>query len=237
MTTFGQFALRTTDADAARDFYARILGRDRAEIWPLHEQALARGAKPHWLGHLGVQDAERAAAAFVERGATRLGPARPTRDGGEAVVLRDPGGAVLAVATRPNENPGPGAEVVWHLLHTSNVARSTKDYAELFGWEFTGRVDLGAPGLFHPFAWHVGGGNVGAMVDIAGRPSVHPHWLFFFAVDALDLAIAAMRASGGVALEPATLPNGQRVCVCDDPQGAAFALCERRHPAYGRCES
>src|SRR5882672_3356246 len=97
MAKFCRFDLRTTDADAARVFYARILGHDRAVIWPLHEQALARGARPHWLGQIGVEDAERVAASFVERGATQLGPTRPTPDGGEAVVLRDPGGALVAV--------------------------------------------------------------------------------------------------------------------------------------------
>jgi len=34
----------------------------------------------------------------------------------------------------------------------------------------------------------------------------------------------AVRAAGGLVLDPVTLPNGDRVAVCDDPQGAAFAL-------------
>src|SRR5258706_9882284 len=113
MTKFFRFDLRTTDADAARAFYAKILGHDRAVIWPLHEQALARGARPHWLGYLGVADVERATAELVERGAMRLGPTLPTGDGGQAVVLRDPGGAVVAVA-RPPANVEAGVKVVWH---------------------------------------------------------------------------------------------------------------------------
>jgi predicted enzyme related to lactoylglutathione lyase len=227
MTKFCRFDLRTTDAAGARDFYARILGHDRSVIWPLHEQALARGAQPHWLGTLGVADAERAATGFVERGATRLGPTPPTGDAGQGVVLRDPGGALLAVATPPRENTETG--VVWHVLNTNNAVQATTNYVEQFGWKPTDRIDLEAHGTFQQFAWHTGGESVGAIGDIAGRPGVHPHWLFFFEVDALDPSIAAVRAAGGSLIEPSTLPNGQRVCVCHDPQGAEFALWEGRH--------
>jgi hypothetical protein len=226
MIKFCRIELRTTDAGGARDFYAKILGHDRSVIWPLHEQALARGAPPHWLGTLGVEDAERAAEAFVERGAARLGPTFPTSDGGQAVILRDSGGAVLAVATRPRGNTETG--VVWHVLNTNNASQATTNYVEQFGWKATDRIDLGAHGIFQQFAWHAGGESVGAIGDIAGRPGVHPHWLFFFEVDALDRSIAAVRAAGGSWVEPSTLPNGQRVCVCHDPQGAEFALREGR---------
>jgi hypothetical protein len=65
---------------------------------------------------------------------------------------------------------------------------------------------------------------VGAIGDIAGRPGVHAHCLFFFEVDAIEAA----RATGRVVLDPLVLPNGKRICVCDNPQGAAFALRERR---------
>ncbi len=104
----------------------------------------------------------------------------------------------------------------------------TSNYSELFGWELSDRVDLGARGVFQQFAWRAGGASVGAIADIAARPGVHAHWIFFFELDALGPAIAATRAAGGVVLDPIGLPSGERVCVCDDPQGAAFALRERR---------
>jgi len=228
MNKLSRFAMRTTDADAARDFYATILGHRRAEIWPLHEQALARGARPHWLGHLEVDDAERAGAAFIERGAMQLGPTLSTADGGRTVVLRDPGGAVLALATHLEPRAGASAEVVWQVLNTNDAARAARNYAELFGWEMLGRVDLGGRGVFQQFAWHVGGGSVGAIGDVAARPGVHPHWLFFFEVDALDQSLAKVRDADGVVVEASALPSGQRYAVCDDPQGAAFGLWERR---------
>jgi predicted enzyme related to lactoylglutathione lyase len=228
MTKFCRFELRTTDAEASREFYRRILGHDRAVIWPLHEQALARGARPHWLGYVGVEDVERATAAFVELGAMQLGPAPPTVEGGRAAVLRDPGGAVVALATRPPANVKTSIEVSWHVLNTNHVTRATAHYHDLFGWAVSDRVELGPGVAFQQFAWHAGGVSVGVFADIAGRAGVHPHWLFFFEVDALDSAIAATRAAGGLVLDPFVAPSGERVCVCDDPQGAAFGLQQRR---------
>ena len=226
MTTFCRFDLRTTDAERARAFYARLLGHDRARIWPLHEQAIARGARPHWLGHLEVEDAERTAAAFVERGAVRFGPTMALRDGGQAVVLRDPGGAVVAVSS--GLAAAPGVDVVLHVLNTSDAARAMVNYRDLFGWAHVDRVDI-EPGLtIERFAWQAGGASVGAIADVAGRPGVHPHWLFFFDVPALDPAMAFIREAGGLVLEPTVLPDGRRACVCDDPQGATFALRSER---------
>ncbi|MGA3121827.1 MAG: VOC family protein [Polyangiaceae bacterium] len=230
-TKFCRFELRTTDAEAARAFYANILGHDRAVIWTLHEQARARGAPPHWLGTLGTTDVEGATAAFVDRGAMQLAPMRPTGDGGRTVILRDPGGAVVALATPPPAHAQPRIDVAWHVLHTNDVARATANYQEIFGWRLTDRTELGAHGAFQQFAWDSHGVSVGAIADVAARPGIHPHWLFFFEVDDLQTAIAATRATGGVATDPIVLPSGERLGVCDDPQGAAFALRERRRAA------
>ena len=227
MTKFCRYDLRTTtDVAGARKFYSTVLGHDRAPIWPLHENAIARGAKPHWLGRIGVADVEQTAAAFVERGAERFGPIGPTPDGGIGTNLRDPGGAVLSIGTPPKTELDLG--VVWHVLNTTDVSRAAKDYRELFGWQFGPAVDLGADGRFRMFSWQTGGASVGSISDLANHPGIHPHWLFFFEVDALDAKLDFIRAAGGKAFEPVSLRTGERLCVCDDPQGAAFGLRERR---------
>ena len=228
MTSFCRFELRTTDVDAARAFYAQVLGHDRATVWQLHEQALARGARPHWLGHVGVDDVEGAAKAVVERGAERLGPTRATSYGGEAAVLRDPGGAILAAATAPPAEIGPGVEVGFHVLNTPDVTRSAATYRDLFAWAIADEATEGSDhGPFHLFAWSPGGTNVGAFASTRGRPEVHPQWLFFFAVDDVEAAASAARAAGGLVLAPVVSPSGERLYVCDDPQGGAFRLCAR----------
>jgi uncharacterized protein len=229
MTRFFQVQLRTLDVDTARAFYRSVLGWDPANAVPLHEQAIARGARPHWLGFLDVGDVDRKAASFAERGAIALGPKWVNPEGLEAAVMRDPGGAVVALAKPPAEATkarAPTPDVAWYLLHTPDVARARVNYAELFGWEFGAPQDLGPHGVFHPFAWEPGGARVGSLTDTSARAGVHPYWLFHFrlAAAALDPAMETIRAAGGVVVESVVLPTGERVAVCDDPQGAAFAL-------------
>jgi uncharacterized protein len=217
-----RFVLRTTDAPAARTFYSSLLGHDRLSIVPLHEQALARGARPHWLGQVEVDDVETFVRAFVEHGAEALSPVGTFPDGRRFAVLRDPGGAIVGLTS-----PGPHDEtrtIVWHQLNTNDRARVEKAYTTVFGWHLTQLVTHPEHGDFQQFTWPGGGDDVGAIFDIQGRPGRHAHWLFHLRVDDLDRAVATVREAGGVALGPFPLSNGERVAVCDDPQSAAFAL-------------
>ncbi len=219
--------LRTTDIDGARSFYARVLGTDAVVIAPLPPQAVARGARPHWLGYIDVPDLDRALAAFVARGATPLGPRAQTAEGLDFAVIRDPGGAVIALSTQPPGGAQRAPEVVWHQLNTADVSRAKRDYAELFGWRCDAPAREPSAGVVnHPFSWERAGAPAGAMADIAGRPGVHAHWLFHFAVPSLDRALESVREWGGLTLPVIELANGRRVAVCDDAQGAAFALIE-----------
>jgi predicted enzyme related to lactoylglutathione lyase len=226
MGSFWHYELRTTDATAARDFYRSVLGHERAVVWPLHEEALARGAKPHWLGNLGVAEPELAVRRFMEAGAVPLGPTRDRPDGGRISVLRDPGGAIFAVTSRPAASAEPTVHVAFHALSTSHLERAAALYADVFGWEVQQKVETGPVGSYRPFAWEAGAENVGVMSDVEGRPGVHPHWLFFFQVPSLDSAMSRAQSLGGALLAPVTLASGARCCVGDDPQGAAFGLWE-----------
>jgi len=225
MTPFFQITLRTNDVAAARAFYGALLGSAPLDIVQLHEQAVARGARPHWLGFIDVGDVDRAAAGFVESGAVPLAPKWVNPQGLEAAVMRDPGGAIVALA-----KPAPGAEPNWsarvgsQVLHTADVQRARQNYAELFGWDFQPTFAVENLGEVHPFAYAPGEPVAGAMVDIGARPGLHPHWLFHFRVPDVAAAMEVVRTSGGSVLGPFSLRNGATVAVCDDPQGAAFAL-------------
>src|SRR6185436_18530118 len=95
LSPFFQVTLRTLDAAAAKAFYASVFGAGvELDIVPLHEQAIARGAKPHWLGFIDVGEVDRAAVFFSQRGSTAYGPKWINPIGLEAAVLRDPGGAM-----------------------------------------------------------------------------------------------------------------------------------------------
>jgi hypothetical protein len=225
--------LRTRDVEAARAFYAAVLRGSAFHVVQLHEEAVARGARPHWLGFLDVGDVDRAAAAFVQRGATQLGPKWVNPEGLEAAIVRDPGGALIALAKQPDRARaetagarGADAHVIWHELNTVDVERAKANYKELFGWEFKEPFALEGVGVLQSFAWEHGGEPVGSMCDIAGRRGVHPHWLFHLRVAAFEPAANAVREAGGVVVASVTLPSGDRVAICDDPQGAAFAIRE-----------
>lgn len=226
MAAFCRFELRTTDVPAARAFYGALLGHDRSRIVQLPEAAAQRGAPAHWLAQLGVADVELAVATFVAHGATRLGPTRVTDDG-EVAIVRDPGGAVVAIA---NATAAPSPEVVGYHLDANDLAAAAAAYRASFGWHIGEPTMIPRIGACHPFAWHDGGRAVGSVASTVGRPGVHAHWLLHFAVPALEPAVARVRAAGGLVIE--ALANGERIAVCDDPQGAAFALCER--PVAGR---
>jgi predicted enzyme related to lactoylglutathione lyase len=219
---FVRYALRTTDAPAARAFYDAVLGARHHEIVPLHEEAIARGAPSHWLGCLGVDDVERVATAFAARGATRLGPTQTTPRGTLGVV-RDPGGAVVGLFHGPAVAP---EDITWRLLHTNDLSRAQAGYEALFGWTRGATHDLGEHGVLNDFSFTAGEPAAGAMLSIAGRPGRHAHWLFHFRVDVFDAAVAEVRARGGLVVGVFHPPDGRRVAVCDDPQKAAFALRE-----------
>lgn len=217
MTTprFVRYTLRTLDVAAAAAFYEAVLGTHDHPIVPLHEQARARGARPHWLGRVGGGDPatiERAVVSLEAAGAQRLGP-HP--DGG--VVLRDPGGALLAVGGAP----APITRAVgWSVLRAPEPAAAAAHYGAAFGWIADGAFEI--DGVTHR-SWAAGVGEppFGSLAALSA--GVHPQWLHFFAVPQLDVAIDAVRGRGGVALDTIDR-GGRRFVVCDDPQGAAFGL-------------
>lgn len=224
MGAFVQVTLRTTDVAAAKQFYAAVLGADQPlDIVPLHEQALAKGAKPHWLGFIEVPDVDAATTAQLARGGMPLGPKWVNPEGLEAAVMRDAGGAVVAFCKPKTKRPTP---IVWHLLNTPDVDAAKAAYQAIAGWSFGEEVNLGEHGTSHTFSW-TGAEPVGGVMSTKGRSNVHPHWLFHFATNDLDASVAAVRAGKGLVVGPFTLPSGARVAVCDDAQGAAFALLSR----------
>ncbi|MDB4927720.1 MAG: hypothetical protein JWM10_204 [Myxococcaceae bacterium] len=232
---FCRYALRTTDLPAARAFYAEAIGLalpdgaaegSALEAWPLHERARARGAPPHWLGQIAVDDVDATVGRLLALGSEALSPTLRGSDGASYATLRDPFGAVIGVrASAGGAGDGP---VVWHQLHTSDADGAWALYRELFGWARTETVDVPEPvGGYRLFAWNEAGASVGAMGNTARWPGVHPHWLFCLPVADLDAAAARVRALGGTAREPVALPGGTRLAACEDPQGAAFGLAQR----------
>lgn len=224
MTMFTRLTLRTTDVPAAREFYAPLLAPKAVEIGAVEIEALpaparARGAPAHWLAHVAV-------AALDPGDAPVLGP--PTV---ERCVVRDPGGAVVALTTRAGSVPA--GVIAWAELHSLDRAAAWAWYAARTPWVAGPAEDPGAGfGAYATLAPAAGAPLAGALLDSAARlPGIHPHWLLYFAVDDLDAALAAACARGARQGPPVRAlgvgPAALRVVACDDPQGAAFGLAGR----------
>ncbi|MEZ4417945.1 MAG: VOC family protein [Gemmatimonadota bacterium] len=229
VSRFCRYDLRTTDVEAARAFYQAVFG---PSFWsgtvrsvPLPEAAAARGAPPHWLGHISTADPEGVATRIVELGGIRLGPVRHDPDGTSHAPVRDPFGAVLAIGqAHSSSTPNP---VAWHLLHSTDERQASEVYADLFGWTLGESEDLAQLGLRHrPFTWDPPTGPVGGFTDAARQSHIHTQWLYCFRVGDLERAASQVLAEGGTVLEPSRTPLGVRVAGCEDAQGAAFALME-----------
>ncbi|MEZ4428745.1 MAG: hypothetical protein R3A51_13765 [Nannocystaceae bacterium] len=207
---FTRIVHRAHDVDAARAFYAAVLGEEPAaqlEVVLVPKAAAARGAPAHWLGAIGVDDVDDALAQLCARGATQLGP-RCDDGRGVFVTVRDGGGALLALTSTATAS---GPAVAWSHLDARDAAATFAGYAAIFGWRTTGRLDLGPAGEVTRFAWRAGGPSVGSYADVAARPGVHPQWLFHLPVSSLHAAQATVRARGGVVLADVTTPGG-RAC-------------------------
>lgn len=227
MNRFCHYELRTTDVDAARAFYGDLLGArfwdDSISVGELPAQAAARGAPPHWLGHIGVDDVAGTLLRFVQSGATQLGPTARTGNHAAQAILRDPFGAIVALTF---SNPVPSADrVAWHLLSARDEALAFAIYAELFGWTSVRALDLGPErGRHVTFTWDGATEAVGSTSNVARLPHVHPQWLFFFPTENLDESLARVRRGGGLTRPVVVTADGHLVAPCDDPQGAAFGL-------------
>lgn len=93
-------------------------------------------------------------------------------------------------------------------------SETSKFFAELFDWTFTG---MGKPGE----GWFKTPTISAGLHANDPAPSITP----YFRVDDLQTAIEKIRALGGVADEPGPEePSFGQFCNCKDPQGIKFGL-------------
>ncbi len=189
-------------------------------------------APPSWLGYLGVKDVDAVAKRVEERGGKICRAPFDIPNAGRMAVFADPWGAVFAAHQSLQDAPQPGEPAVgnisWNELATDDAVGALAWYGELFGWGKAGEHDMGPLGIYRLF---VDGGDapfpVGGIFD---RPAEMPvAWLYYVLVLDLDGKLAKVTALGGKVLHgPADVPGGDRIAQCLDPQGAAFAMHERK---------
>ncbi|WP_217144135.1 VOC family protein [Streptomyces sp. AC627_RSS907] len=232
--------LGTSDLDAAERFYTRLFGwrpetdprqQDRgytivrlgdaavAALAPLNRQA----GPVEWNVAFAVRDADAAVRQVTAAGGEV--PQGPTDvyDSGRFVVAVDPTGAVFHLwQGRSFRGAGlfnaPGS-LGWVELLTREPDRAADFYTTVFGWSVSASER-------YP-RWGIDGADFGGMVTMDDKfpHEVPAHWLPYFAVTDVDTAAADATEGGGtVLMVPTSVPDGPRLAVLRDPQGAMFGV-------------
>jgi uncharacterized protein len=232
--TFSWVELVTSDADAAKAFYAAVFGWDYLDNpigdGMVYSTALVDGRAagalfasaeqpPHWNCYVTVESVDEATHRAGELGATVMAEPFDVMDVGRMSVIADPTGAALSLwearrhigAAVVNQ---PGA-LTWNDLITPDPDAAARFYGELFGWTFLDIPDSGGYRVIRN-----GERSNGGMTSREGAP---PSWLPYFGHEDVGALHARVAELGGRALtEPVAVPSG-RFALFADPQGAVFA--------------
>ncbi|MGE0179532.1 MAG: VOC family protein [Sphingomonas sp.] len=249
------YELLTSDLDAAIDFYSHVVGWTAADHensastgfryaifsasgrsigggMALTDDMRAAGARPGWLGYVGVADVDAKAAQIEQAGGTLHVPPTDIPNVGRFALATDPGGAALYVMTpQPADGTTPQAELAptapglisWHELYASQGDEAAFGYySGLFGWETFEVMDMGPMGYYRIFG--ADGVQLGGMMM---KPDAMPGsaWGYYINVDGIDAAVERVNARGGqVLMGPHEVPGGSWIIQGMDPQGANFSL-------------
>ncbi|WP_309662382.1 VOC family protein [Sphingomonas sp.] len=248
------YELITPDAVAAKTFYDAVVGWTiepqpsgemdyrmitRADggnaggVMRLTDEMRGHGARPIWLGYVGVDDVDASVASIETAGGKALMPAFDIPDVGRIVMVTDPQGTPFYVMTPtpPADRPASVSDVFdpvkaqhvrWNELATADQDAAVQFYTSHFGWAQEGGMDMGEMGQY--LFVQQNGVGIGAIMR---KPPQLPVslWTYYFGVDDIDRAQAAVTAGGGQILHgPMEIPGGEFSLNGLDPQGASFGL-------------
>ncbi|UUU20047.1 VOC family protein [Streptomyces sp. DSM 40750] len=232
--------LGTSDLEAAKRFYTELFGW-RPETDPRQEAGgysvahlgdaavaaltpLYQESQPvAWNVSFAVRDADAAARAVRAAGGSVVLEPMDVFDIGRFAVALDPGGAAFQL-WQARTFPGaglfnaPGA-LGWVELLTRAPDQAEAFYTTVFGWSVNASEQY--------TQWGIEGADFGGMITMDEKfpHEVPSHWLPYFAVeDVDDTARIATEAGGTILMEPTSVPDGPRIAVLRDPQGAVFGV-------------
>ena len=236
------FDLQTSNAAAARAFYAAVLGWTYEEQAPeyggyavaFNDGAVAAGIGQQepgatypsaWSIYFGVASADAACAKITAAGGSLMFPPMVIGDQGRMAMCMDPTGAAFGV-WEPIKHTGaeavnePGA-MVWCEVNTRDSARASQFYADVFGLTIETMEMQGSP--YHMLKNH--GEPVAGVLQMTPEwGDMPPHWMAYFGVTNAEEAKAAVEQNGGrVHHGPFDTPYG-RMIVAADPTGAAISF-------------
>jgi predicted enzyme related to lactoylglutathione lyase len=247
------YELMTTDADGARAFYEkvvpgwtlgeripgdtdyRMIGRSdggfAGGLLKLTDEMEQGGARPIWLGYIGVDDVDATVARIEGKGGKALMPAFDIPQGRIAMVADPQGVPFYVMKPVPPEgkekqesdvfSPTEEQRVAWNELATTNQTAALDFYTSLFGWTAGDKMPMGDLGDYQ----FINRSDVmlGAMMTAApGNPA---RWRYYIRVPDIAAAAEKVKEAGGVVAHgPMEVPGGDKIIIGFDPQGAEFAL-------------
>ena len=248
---FVWYELMTTNVDTAKAFYADVVGWGAqrismpgstysllsagdspvAGLIGMPEEAARSGVTPHWIGYVEVGDVDNAVERARRFGGTICVAPTNVPDISRFAIVADPQMATFAMVKglKPRREPLAGLDapsrVGWHELLAADWEKALAFYSALFGWRKS-EGHVGLLGAYQGFA--AGATTLGGM--FTKPPTLpHPFWLYYFNVADVEAAAKRVEARGGQILYgPLEAPGGAAIAHCVDPQGAIFALLERR---------
>ena len=248
---FVWYELTTTDMKSAKAFYASVVGWGaRGASMPgsayslftigdspvtglmnMPEEARRTGVTPRWTGYVGVDDVDAAVERIKQLGGAVYVPPMDVPNISRFSVVADPQMATLALVKGAKTSqaqsaaPGKPGHVGWHELLAADWETAFAFYSDLFGWQ---KADshVGVMGAYQEFS--AGGETIGGMFTKPATLPV-PFWLYYFNIDDIQAAAKRVEAGGGqIVYGPTEVPGGAWIVHCTDPEGAIFALLDRR---------
>lgn len=243
---FFWYELMTNDLAGAEAFYKAVIGWN-SEHWKgampyiivkvgetgvgglmtIPDEAKAMGQPPAWFGYIHASDVDAATESVRKAGGAVYREPSDIPEVGRFSVVADPQGAAFMLMTPQGEGEAPApmgtpGHIGWRELYTTDWKSALDFYSTQFGWTKDEAVDMGDMGTYQLFA--VNGEQSGGMMNKPENIPV-PVWQFYFNVEALDAAVARVKANKGqVLMEPMQVPGGSWIAPCMDPQGAVFSL-------------
>jgi predicted enzyme related to lactoylglutathione lyase len=241
------YELMTTDMGAAQTFYKNVVGwtsvpfdkspnpyavfqrSGNVGVAGVMKRPDGMNVPPSWAMYVAVPKLEDAVAHIKRLGGGEMSPVIDVPTVGRLQMMKDPQGAAFYIIQptpqqeRPETAPEVG-EASWHELMTTDAPAAMKFYSEVFGWQPSETMDMGAMGKYHMFNRPHGmiGGMMNKPPEMAQVP---PHWMIYFRVPDINAAVARIKSNGGKILNgPMEVPGGDQVLNAMDPQGAAFSL-------------
>jgi predicted enzyme related to lactoylglutathione lyase len=247
------YELMTGDLDGAEAFYTGLLGWTFEEasqgdvayrtfsgtagqvggFLQLSDEMTQGGARPVWLGYVGVDSLDDMIEAFKSGGGkVMFGPGEVPGIGPFAMVTDPQGAPLYLIEDRSGEPSGAFAaykptvgHCAWNELMTADPGAAKGFFAKVFGWVVADTMDMGEMGAYDMLK--AGEERDFVFGAVMKKPEQMPvsMWNYYFRVADIDVASAFVKEHGGQIINgPIEIPGGDFALSGIDPQGAMFSL-------------